>query len=121
MLDRDASVNHTNEHDVAAGDASTGACPSSEQKEVSETCQQAIVQESVSATITSIQSALQQINASGDYSVFVSREVVARPPFPYFYGLIQCINKARPSLGWKDLLLKDAMILPQTRKEKVRG
>ena len=118
MLHRDVSDNQINDYDVVAGDE---ACTSCEQNEVSETVSihQSIIEESISATITSIQSALQRLNASGDYSVFVSREVIARPPFPYFYGLVRCIDKARPSLGWTSLLSNNEMVLPQARKEKV--
>lgn len=75
---------------------------------------------SISNTITSLQTTLQKLDASRDYTIFISEEVVSRPPFLYFYGLVQFIDKIKPSLGWKKLLLNDEQRVPQTRKEKVR-
>lgn len=77
------------------------------------------MEDSISETITTIQAALQDLNAAGDYSIFISRDVVTRPPFPYFYGLVELISRAKPSLGWKPLLLSDEGYVPQTKKEKV--
>jgi hypothetical protein len=76
-------------------------------------------EESTFATITAIESALHQLDTNGDYSIFISREVVARPPFPYFYGLVKYIARAKPSLGWDKLLLEEEVQLPRSKKEKV--
>lgn len=80
---------------------------------------QPIMEESIANTITCIQSTLQQVDALGDFSIFVSKEVVTRPPFPYFYGLVRFIANAQPSLDWNKLLPNDATCMPQSRKEKV--
>ena len=77
-------------------------------------------EESTFATITAIESALHQLDTNGDYSIFISREVVARPPFPYFYGLVKYIARVKPSLGWDKLLLEEEVQLPRSKKEKVR-
>lgn len=82
-----------------------------------------IMEESLSSTIASIQSTLNQLDdatlLSGDYSIFLSREVLARPPFPYVYGLVECLSRALPSLkSWKRLLCDD-LYVPRSRKEKV--
>ena len=75
--------------------------------------------ESISTTIASIYSVLQQLDATGDFSIFLSREIVVRPPFPFFYGLVELIDRAKPSLGWKKLLIGKDLMIPCTRKEKV--
>jgi hypothetical protein len=87
------------------------------------------LEESITSTIASINSTLllllnqQQLDnatsLSGDYSIFLSREVLARPPFQYVYGLVECLARALPSLQcWKRLLFDD-LCIPRNRKEKV--
>lgn len=75
---------------------------------------------SISATMTCIESTLQQLDASGDYTIYSSEEVLSRPPFLYIHELVKFIDKTKPSLGWKKLLLNDDILVSYTRKEKVR-
>eukprot|EP00804_Cyclotella_cryptica_P018729 CCRYP_007207-RA/>CCRYP_007207-RA protein AED:0.17 eAED:0.19 QI:0/0/0/0.5/1/1/2/0/734 len=74
---------------------------------------------SISTTIDSIQLAIQQLDAAGNISVFLSKDVVARPPFAYFYGFVKFFAREKPSLGWDMLLLDDEMKIPQSKKEKL--
>ena len=80
------------------------------------------MEESTSNTISSLKSALANADESVSSSIFVSEEVLRRPPFPYFYGLVKFLAQERPSLGWEQLLIAGDVQLPQcfTKKEKVR-
>lgn len=83
--------------------------------------------ESISATITSLKKALHDIDvnqnrtASDSPSIFVDEKVLERPPFHYFFTLVKFIARGKPSLAWEKLFFGDGSEPQQclSKKEKV--